>query len=322
MTRRPRPRTDDPFAFLDEAEHELLSARRSAPPNAHTSTLMPEDVVDGTWRIKTTLARGGFGVVFEAERLDEPDEVVALKLLDPPARDDEAWAARFVQEAEVTMAIRHPNVVRTHAHGRIPDGGRYLVMELLEGQTLGERARLGPRMPWDELALALEHLGAGLGAAHLEGIVHRDVTPANAFLVDATDDQPAALKVIDFGLCKGPWALTASTERMGTLAYLPPEVVRLGSRQAAVAGDVYGMALIAYELVTGQRAMVADSVPALMARIVRGPSPTPVALLRPETPPALRRAIEAGMAREPSHRPTDAAAYGRALAAAVTDALR
>ncbi len=278
---------------------------------------LPEDVVDAAWRLKTTLGRGGFGVVFEAERVDDPEEVVALKVIAPEPDEDGRWDGRFVQEAEVAMRLSHPNVIRTLGHGRLDGGARYLVMELLEGETLRDRLRSGRGLRWPEVAHVLESLGAGLGAVHDADIVHRDVKPSNVFLDGGDGDGGRAkVKLFDFGLCKGPSALTASMEHVGTVPYIAPELLRAGARAATPSADVYAMALVAYEVVTGRRAIAGATVAEMVGRILRGPSPPPIPELRADAPAPLLRAIEAGMERDHSRRPAGAAAYGRQLAMA------
>lgn len=305
----------DPFGFLDRADGPIVRGPRGSAP------LVPEDVVDGRWRIKTRIGAGAFGIVFEVESVDAPGEYAALKILPAGPDADTRWTTRFHQEAEVTAALDHPNIVRTLGHGRLADGGRYLAMELLAGETLAERLRSPGGLPWPELATIAEELGAALAATHAAGVLHRDVKPANVFLEDArhaeTPGHPARVKLIDFGLCKGPAAVTASRDRVGTAAYMAPEVVARGSQATRRESDVYGMALTLHEAITGRPAFAEPELPRLLARICHGPGPEPPSRARADTPEEVDNWLAAALAREPQDRPADAAAFGRSLAAAI-----
>ncbi|MCA9709860.1 MAG: protein kinase, partial [Myxococcales bacterium] len=112
MSRSGRSR-DDPFAFLRRADTTLVRAEPSPPVTVtRYAEIGPEAIVDGTWRLKTRLGHGAFGVVYEAARVDDPEDYVAIKLIAPePGGDDDPWARRVMQEVEVATSLRHPNIV-------------------------------------------------------------------------------------------------------------------------------------------------------------------------------------------------------------------
>lgn len=277
--------------------------------------LGPEVLVSGRWRLKTRLGRGGFGEVFEA--VDERDHSsVAMKLIAPDSSGDDRWVLRFEQEAEVAAGLRHPNIVRTLGRGGLPDGTRYLVMELLEGETLADRLRAGCGLPWPDVATLLEQLGDALATVHSRGIVHRDLKPSNLFIPGDPDTLDRAV-LIDFGLCKGPSAVTASREQLGTLPYLAPEVLHHGARHATPAVDIYGLALVGFEAATGHRAFENHDTTALIQKICSPLRPPLISSLRRDASAAFSAAVADGLARDPERRPRDPGTYGQYLAAAI-----
>ena len=298
------PPETDPFAFLRRSELEVV--RGSDPPTLarRFADLGPEVLVDGRWRLKTSLGRGGFGVVYEAASETGDSAPMALKLIAPESDPDTWWTRRFEQEADVAMGLHHPNIVRTFERGQLEDGTRYLVMELLEGESLRDRLSARVGLPWDQVAAIAEQLGGALGRVHARGIVHRDIKPSNLFIVGTAETMERAV-LIDFGLCKGPSAITASREQLGTRPYLAPEMLVQDARHATSAVDVYGLAVLSYETVTGRRAF---------AEVPTGDAPPPLASLRADVPEGLTELIGLGMSPRPHERPRDVAAYGNAIA--------
>lgn len=313
---------DDPFAFLEHADTEVASPPPGSPARTRGepsfSDLGPEDVVD-RWRLKSRIGRGGFGVVFEAQDVEDPERFVAIKVVAPEPQGDERWVRRFEQEAEVALTLRHEHIVRTYSHGRLEDGARYLVMELLEGETLDDRLRSSAGLEWPLCARLLRQLGAAIGAAHAAGIVHRDLKPANVFLVEDESEGVPGVKLVDFGLCKGPTALTASMEQIGTVPYMPPEVFRQGARAASERTDVYGLALIAYEMACGRRAFEEPALQQCIARICRGPAPSDLRTRRGDTPEGFVALVAQGLARDAAARPADVLEYAQGLARAASN---
>jgi tRNA A-37 threonylcarbamoyl transferase component Bud32 len=262
---------------------------------------------EGRYRLVRRIAAGGMGEVWEAD-----DTVlgrrVALKVLVAELAADKRATRRFVREARATARLTHPNVARVYDFGR--DGGvPFLVMELLQGETLADRLAAGP-LPPAEAARIAASVADALDAAHQLGIVHRDVKPANVMLTPAGD-----VKVMDFGIAAAADE-THSTTGSGlyaTVAYVSPE--RAAGEPATPASDVYSLGAVLYELLCG-RPPFTGSTPALVARAHLHDPPPPVRQLAPWVPPRLAEAAEAALAKDPARRPSSAAAFAARLRSA------
>jgi eukaryotic-like serine/threonine-protein kinase len=262
---------------------------------------------EGRYRLVRRIATGGMGEVWEAD-----DTVlgrrVALKVLVEELAADKRATRRFVREARATARLTHPNVARVYDFGR--DGeAPFLVMELLQGETLADRLADGP-LPPAEAARIAASVADALDAAHQLGIVHRDVKPANVMLTPAGD-----VKVMDFGIAAAADE-THSTTGSGlyaTVAYVSPE--RAAGEPATPASDVYSLGAVLYELLCG-RPPFTGSTPALVARAHLHDPPPPVRQLAPWVPPRLAEAAEAALAKDPARRPSSAAAFAAWLRSA------
>ncbi len=258
----------------------------------------------GRYEVVAFLGAGGMGSVYRGRDL-ELDREVAIKVVAESFRDDPERLHRFDREIRAVARLSHPNVVEIHDFGTC-DGISFAVMELLKGQTLRERLR-GRPIP---LPVALE-IGAaianGLGAAHHEGILHRDVKPENVFIA-----RDGAIKLLDFGLARqvgrhDPDAetasvasdLTSSGKVVGTTAYMSPEQLRGQSLDQR--SDVFSLGCVLYEMLTGEhpfrRGTTADTVSAIL-----GAEPPPLAECRPDLPPALDLVITRCLAKHPDER--------------------
>ena len=255
--------------------------------------------------------------VFDAydDRLARP---VAVKVLRRERAVDPALRERFEREARSAARLTHPAVVPVYDSGE-DQGDAYLVMQRLPGETLADRMRAGPVPPGWLTGVARDVLDA-LGAAHAEGIVHRDVKPAN-ILIDAE----GRAKVADFGIAKAfetgatagddrtqPFTrdLTATGTLLGTVAYLSPEQIE--GAPATPQSDLYALGVVLYEALAGRKPYTGAS-PVVQARaIVEGGAPD-VAELRPDTPPRLAAVVRRAMARDPRDRYPSAAAMRAAL---------
>lgn len=260
-------------------------------------------VAGGRYRLEQPLGRGGMASVFLARDV-ELDRSVAVKLLAESLAGDPSFEKRFVREARLAARLSHPNVVSVYDAGE--DGGRpYIVMELVEGETLADLLARRGRIPPDEArGLALQ-AAKGLAHAHEAGLVHRDVKPQNLILGD-----DGTLKIADFGIARAAeaTALTQAGTVLGTAAYLSPEQA-LG-QEVGPAADVYSLGAVLFELLTGRPPLELESLDDLAADLGRTEI-TPVRELSPEVPQELEDVVMRCLARNPAYRP----ANGSALAA-------
>ena len=262
----------------------------------------------GRYRLVRRIATGGMGEVWQAD-----DTVlgrrVALKLLVEELAADDRATRRFVREARATARLAHPNVARVFDFGR-QGGAPFLVMELLEGETLAARLASGPLGP-AEAARVAAAVADALEAAHRRGIVHRDVKPSNVMLT-----RDGEVKVLDFGIAAAADE-THSTTGSGlyaTVAYVSPE--RVAGEPATPASDVYSLGAVLYELLCGRPPFSGPS-PALVARAHLHDQPVPVRQLAPWVPARLAEACQAALAKDPARRPSSAASLAIRLRAAV-----
>jgi serine/threonine-protein kinase len=198
------------------------------------------------FQVREPLGAGGMGVVYRAEdtRLGR---VVALKFLLPPYSLEAAAKARFLHEAHSAAALDHPNLCTIYEVGESDDGRLFLAMALYPGETLKARlARDGP-LPVGEALEVARQIAQGLACAHAAGIVHRDLKPGNVMLLpDGT------VKILDFGLAKArDEGLSASSARLGTVAYIAPEQIRAEAVDART--DLWALGVVLYEMLTGQK---------------------------------------------------------------------
>ena len=265
-------------------------------------------VLDQRYLIERLVGQGASGDVYRAEdRLTGAP--AAVKVLRAPR---EEIAERFDREASVLAGLEHPGVVRLLSFGRLEEGQPYLAMEWLEGEDLARRLARGRLDLEDALALG-EAVAAALAAAHARGVVHRDVKPANLFLVGG---DPRRARLLDFGLARLPGAqgLTVTGAFLGTPAYMAPEQVR-GARDVDGRADLYALGGVLFECLTGRPPFAGGAhLLGLMTRILTEPAPR-LADLAPDAPPALDALIASLLEKSPEARPQGAEAVARALAA-------
>ncbi|MFL6267266.1 MAG: RodZ domain-containing protein, partial [Actinomycetes bacterium] len=248
---------------------------------------------------------GGMGEVWEAD-----DTLlgrrVAIKVLAVELAGDPVAVRRFGREARATAMLDHPNVVRVFdfVDGEAP----FLVLELLEGQTLAERLRGGALPPLEAARIAAE-VADGLDAAHRIGIIHRDIKPANIMLTAG-----GGVKVMDFGIAAAREAhSTTGQQLLATAAYAPPE--RIAGGRASPAGDLYSLGVVLYEMLTGRPPFMADTAERLLRAHLEA-EPRPVRELVFWVPPEIAAACEAALAKDPAARPASAGALAARLRAA------
>ncbi|HET8600291.1 MAG TPA: Stk1 family PASTA domain-containing Ser/Thr kinase [Segeticoccus sp.] len=268
--------------------------------SAATAPSLVDRVIDGRYRVRSHLADGGMASVYVAvdERLERE---VALKVMRPDLARDEEFVSRFRREARAAARLGHPNVVAVYDQGN-DEGYVFLAMELVTGRTLRQVLSAdGPLTPRAALDV-LESVLQALAAAHRAGIIHRDVKPENVLLGD-----DGVVKVADFGLARAVTTATRTSHTdvlLGTAAYLSPEQVERGIADAR--SDVYAAGLLLFEMLTGRKAFPGDSPIHVAYQHVHGTVPTPSDLL--PVPRELDALVALATARDPDHRPADAAA--------------
>ena len=262
----------------------------------------------GQYRLKAPLGAGGMGEVWLAEHrlLKRP---CAVKLIRPQHAADSQFLRRFEREAAATARLQHPNIVAVYDFGRHDDGTFFLVMEYLEGANLNELIkREGPQPP-ARTALLLAQVCRGLGAAHAAGLVHRDVKPANLFLL-AEGPTKDFVKILDFGLVQDrseaetDARLTRDGAILGTPAFMSPEQAD-GAAAIGPASDLYAIGAVGYFLLAGRPPFVRAGAMQTLAAQLRD-DPEPFANLGIAAPPALEQLIMQCLAKDPAHRPADA----------------
>jgi serine/threonine-protein kinase len=287
-------------AYVRRAVSQAAIAVRSS-----SSAKTPESI--GDYRIIEELGRGALGVVLRAEHklLKKP---VAIKLWSLPNTQTAKANAALLREARAASATRHPGVVDVYDILRLPDGRIAMVMELLEGESLGARiARTGALDPGEAVRIA-RAITEVLEATHAAGIIHRDLKPENVFLLP-----DGRVKVLDFGA-----ALSANKphEKAGTLGtpwYMAPEQAMGNAPDRR--SDIYSLGCVLFEMLTGNCPFDATDGRVVMAKHIEEPVPTPESPTGP-LPEALERTVLRTLAKHPDQRHQSAAELGRELALA------
>jgi len=243
------------------------------------------------YRIEAELGRGGMATVYRAADLELGDDV-ALKVF-RQAADDTAME-RFRQELKLSRRLIHPHIARLYDIG-VHHGFRYISMELLQGESLEDKMRR--QLPLDKALSFLRQACEALGAAHEQGVIHRDVKPANMFVVSSD-----TLKIMDFGIAKQREApgLTTDGAVIGTPEYMSPEQIR-GFSTVTEATDLYALGVIAYEMFTGSLPFKHDEMVPLLLMQLQDKPESPCAR-RPGLPPALEAIILKLMEKDPGER--------------------
>src|SRR5476651_1771314 len=245
----------------------------------------------GPYEIVSPLGAGGMGEVYKA-RDTRLDRVVAIKVLPAALADDVERRERFEREARAVSALNHPHICTLYDIGH-QDGVDYLVMELIDGESLESRLTKGP-LPLDQVLRLGSEIADALSKAHRQGIVHRDLKPANVMLTRQGS------KLLDFGLARvdvpvkssssvsflptQQHSLTQAGTVLGTFQYMSPEQLEGGEADART--DIFAFGALLYEAMTGRKAFDGKSQASLISSIMAG-TPPPIASLQPMTPPDL-----------------------------------
>ena len=263
----------------------------------------------GRYRLLDLLGRGGMGEVWRANDT-ETDRIVALKLLPTHLSQDEVFQQRFRREAHAAARLNNPHVIPIHYYGEI-DGRLFVDMRLIEGRDLQSVLRDGPLEPSRAVRI-VEQVAKALHAAHKIGLVHRDVKPSNVLL-----DEDDYAYLIDFGIARvaNETGLTGTGATIGTWHYMAPE--RFSAREADARADIYALACVLYECLTGSRPFPGESLESQVGAHLSAPPPRP-STTKPDVPVALDAVIAKGMAKDPGERFQTTVELARAADGAIT----
>ena len=280
---------------------------------------MAGQVLDGRYHIVKKVGEGGMSYVYLAHDVST-NERYAIKILSPGLSQDTNAMARLRREAALGIRLEHPNVCHIVRMGETEDGLVYVVMPFVEGEVLSDRNnRLGV-IPLSQVARWVTEIGAGLQVAHDLKIIHRDLKPENVMICTRADGVESAV-VMDFGLAKERRSgaelekLTATGIILGTPEFMSPEQLRGKTLDART--DVYSLALMTYEMLTGKLPFDGRNQQELMIARLRA-EPIPLRERRPDLsfPEAVENALLRAMARDPDARPASTVDFAREFAAA------
>ena len=273
--------------------------------------------IDNRYLVQRVLGRGGMGVVY-AGLHEHLEREVAIKVLGPGIANEPVAVQRFLREARTASRLTHGNIVDVSDLGTLPDGRPYLVMARLHGEDLcALLQRCGPQTPQRTVEL-LRGAAAALDLIHAKGYLHRDVKPENLMHVVREDGSEAVL-LLDFGIVglvsPDNARLTAAGAVFGTPIYIAPEVIRGGAPSAV--SDVYALATVAFELMTGLPPFTSANVFDLLQSKMMHAAPCMQDVAGFELPASIEQVIATALEREPALRQTSAGAFVSALDAAV-----
>ena len=264
----------------------------------------------GRYRLVELLGRGGMGEVWRAHDTAANNRTVAIKLLPPHLAGDTTFVVRFRREADAAARLNNPHIIPIHNYGEI-DGRLYVDMRLIEGRDLQQVLADGPLEPARAVRI-IEQVAEALQAAHEMGLVHRDVKPSNILL-----DKNDFAYLIDFGIARGAdeTRLTGTGSVIGSWPYMSPERLRAG--QVDARSDIYALACVLYECLTGSTPYPGDNFEQQITAHLTEPPPRPSST-DPNMPVALDTVIATGMAKKPDQRYATTKDLAKAARAALT----
>lgn len=308
------PFSDAFAAFIERERHKARpisgGEQGTAQPDLTGKTL-------GSYRVLEPLGRGGMAEVYKGYH-PMLDRYVAIKVLLAHLINDAAFVERFQREAAAVAHLRHPNIVQVHDFG-IHDAVTYMVMEYIQGQTLKDRMTTlrvqGQRMEAREVLAVTHELAAALDHAHANGLVHRDVKPANILLREGAANSEAILT--DFGIAKilEGVQFTETGLSMGTPDYMSPE--QAAGDPVTPQTDVYALGIVVFEMLTNQLPFRADTPAAILLKHINTEPPSP-RTINPAVPAALDYVLFRALAKRPRDRWNSAGEFARALEQVLT----
>lgn len=282
--------------------------------------LKERDIIAGRYRLESPIGEGAMGAVWRAEDQTLKRPVAIKFLFVKGSRDPQGMVDQFLREARIAASVQHRNVIHTVDFGTVDDFQPFMVMELLNGESLGDRMARTPPLSSEQFIHIISLTLRGLSAVHDAGIVHRDLKPHNVFL--QRDADAVYPKILDFGISR---SLNGSGDRgsaiatqegliVGTPDYMSPEQAR-GELNIDRRADIYSMGAIIFEGLTGRLPFVAETIGDLIVQIVTGQAPR-VSDIAPDVPKPLVDLVAQALSKNREHRFADARAMRRALLAA------
>jgi tRNA A-37 threonylcarbamoyl transferase component Bud32 len=258
--------------------------------------------VAGRYQLEAAIGEGGMATVYSARhRLVE--RPCAVKIMNAALAKNEVIRERFRREAKAAQKLAHPNIIEIFDQGELEDGSLFLVMELLEGETLADVVGRGKVALERTLPIAIQ-ISRALARAHDLEVIHRDLKPENVFLAEALDGGDF-VKLLDFGIARSmqDMRLTGAGEVFGTPQYMAPE--RITSIDAGPSADLYALGVMLYEMLSGKLPFDAPDIAGFFVKHLKE-KPVPVRQKDPSVPPELDRLVSDLLAKEAKDRPVDA----------------
>jgi len=263
--------------------------------------------VVGNYRISDLVGTGGMGAVYRAEHV-LLGKRAAVKVLLPERSTSQEIIDRFFNEAKAASLIKDPGIVDIFDFGRLPDGNAYIVMELLEGETLGDLLKRQRLLSPNHACSIARHVAGTLTAAHAHKIIHRDLKPDNVFLVkDPAMPRGERAKLLDFGIAKllsntqpADMVKTETGRLMGTPYYMSPEQCR-GAGKVDHRTDVYSLGCVLYQMLAGRPPFVLEGAGEILAAHIHIPAPSP-RIHEPSIPQSLERMVLKMLEKDPERR--------------------
>ena len=291
-----------------------------------------DTVLDGQYQVEALLGKGGMGAVYRARHILLGDRV-AIKILPPEVRTNAEWLRRFQREGQAARRFRHPNAVTVYDLRTTSDGTVYMVMEYVEGHTLGDEIKRRGRLSPPEVVEVLEPIMSVLNTAHSMGVVHRDLKPDNIMIGKSNDGGERVIKLLDLGIAKmreiagsdagSNTALTMAGQVLGTPHYMSPEqwgeIPRDGDSEIDGRADIYSLGIVCYEMIVGKRPYTGQTLFELRREHI-SVVPPPVYETVPGVPRAFGDAITQATAKDRGDRFATAGDFAAHLRAAVNSA--
>jgi len=281
----------------------------------YVGLLQPGTVIGDSYRVEAFLGKGGMGEVWVARHLRLANRRVAIKVLRTQGESlPEESLVRFRKEAEIASRLEHPHIVNIYDYNFTPSGYPFMVMEFLEGESLGAKLKKEGPFSLADTRTVIRQVCRALEATHSQDILHRDLKPDNIFLT--TQGTELWVKVLDFGISKilnaNNTQFTQESIIIGSPRYVSPEQARGLNSRLTPQADIFSLGAVAYEMLTGKPAFGGDDVSQVLFRVVYE-SPKPLDELLPSLPSGARHAIEMAMAKQPEKRHASAMAFSEAF---------